>query len=188
MALRNAILATLLEGEASGYDLAKGFDGSVANFWAATPQQLYRELERMAADGLVAARLVEQTGRPNKRMFSLTDAGRDELGAYTTHPPRPIVIRDELLVAVQSMESGDVASVQRWVAARQESARSRLTRYLRLRDRLLDGRSEAEFVAGAERIGPYLTLARGISFEEENIRWCSFVLGAIASRLDRAVT
>ena len=40
-------MAALLEGEASGYDLAKGFDASVANFWAATPQQLYRELDRM---------------------------------------------------------------------------------------------------------------------------------------------
>ena len=47
MALRHAVLAALLEGEASGYQLAKRFDVSVANFWSATPQQLYRELERM---------------------------------------------------------------------------------------------------------------------------------------------
>ena len=45
MALRHAVLAALLEGEASGYQLAKRFDVSVANFWSATPQQLYRELD-----------------------------------------------------------------------------------------------------------------------------------------------
>ncbi|BEK89325.1 hypothetical protein NSERKGN1266_52760 [Nocardia seriolae] len=66
MALRNAVLATLLEGEASGYDLAKGFDASVANFWLATPQQLYKELERMASEGLIETRVVEQERRPNK--------------------------------------------------------------------------------------------------------------------------
>ena len=44
MALRNAVMAALLDGEASGYDLAKGFEASVANFWMATPQQVYREL------------------------------------------------------------------------------------------------------------------------------------------------
>ena len=47
-------MAALLEGEASGYDLAKVFDASVANFWPATPQQLYRELVtavRVAARG-----------------------------------------------------------------------------------------------------------------------------------------
>lgn len=37
MSLKHAVLAALLEGEASGYDLAKIFDVSVANFWAATP-------------------------------------------------------------------------------------------------------------------------------------------------------
>ena len=42
MSLRDAVLVALLEGESSGYDLAKGFDASVANFWMATPQQLYR--------------------------------------------------------------------------------------------------------------------------------------------------
>ena len=48
MSLRDAVLAALLEGESSGYDLAKAFDASVANFWMATPQQLYRELDRLA--------------------------------------------------------------------------------------------------------------------------------------------
>lgn len=182
MALRHAILATLLEGEASGYDLAKGFDGSVASFWAATPQQLYRELDRMQSDGLVAARLVEQTGRPNKRMFSLTDQGRSELADYTTRTPRPVVIRDELLVAVQSMDVGDLASVAQSVSARAEMAQARLAGYQRLRERMLRGRSEAEYVAAADRVGPYLTLTRGISFEEENLRWCSFALTVISAR------
>jgi DNA-binding PadR family transcriptional regulator len=182
MALRDAILATLLEGEASGYDLAKGFDASVANFWTATPQQLYRELEKMEADGLVSARLVEQTRRPNKRMFTLADAGRAELSENTTRRPKPIAIRDELLVQVQSMESGDMQAVRRAVQDKQEAAEAKLKRYERLRERLLGGRSEAEYVAVADRVGPYLTLARGIAFEEENIRWCSLVLTVIAQR------
>ena len=62
MALRDAVLAALLEGEASGYDLAKRFDRSVANFWTATPQQLYRELDAMATDGLIEARVVPPKG------------------------------------------------------------------------------------------------------------------------------
>ena len=64
MSLRDAVLAALLEGESSGYDLAKGFDASVANFWMATPQQLYRELERLAEQGLIEARIVDQERRP----------------------------------------------------------------------------------------------------------------------------
>ena len=75
MALGHAVLAALLQGEASGYDLAKSFNASVANFWVATPQQLYRELDRLEAAGLIEGRVVEQQRRPNKRLFSLTPVG-----------------------------------------------------------------------------------------------------------------
>ena len=49
MALRHAVLAVLLDEELSGYQLAKAFDVSVANFWHALPQQLYVELAKLAA-------------------------------------------------------------------------------------------------------------------------------------------
>jgi DNA-binding PadR family transcriptional regulator len=176
MALRDAILAALLEGESSGYDLAKDFDASVANFWSATPQQLYRELEKMADEGLVAARIVPQERRPNKRMFALTEAGRAALYEYTARSPKPTAVRDELLVQVQAVEAGDADAVRAAVRDRQQLAETKLKRYERLRERLLAGRTEAEFLAAAERVGPYLTLARGISFEQENVRWCAFAL------------
>ncbi|MFF1453757.1 PadR family transcriptional regulator [Streptomyces sp. NPDC058274] len=182
MALRNAVLAALLEGEASGYDLAKGFDASVANFWMATPQQLYRELDRMASDGLIEARLVRQERRPDKRMFSLTAAGRRALHAFTAESPRPTAIRDELLVKVQAVDDGDSDAVRAAIAERLEWARAKLARYDRLRTRILDGRTEEEFLAGAERVGPYLTLMRGRSFERENIRWAERALRVLEQR------
>ncbi|MEV5845691.1 PadR family transcriptional regulator [Streptomyces sp. NPDC051985] len=185
MALRNAVMAALLEGEASGYDLAKGFDATVANFWTATPQQLYRELERMEAEGLVSARVVEQERRPNKRLFSLTEAGREAVRAYTAEPPaRPSVVRDELLVKVQCADAGDLAAVRTAVAARIEWAAAKLARYERIRQRLLAGRSEEAYFAEAERIGPYLTLLRGMSFERENLQWGELALRRIEQRMD----
>src|SRR5436305_12756379 len=112
MALRDAVLAALLEGEASGYELSKRFDVSVANFWSATPQQLYRELDRLLDDGLVEARVVHQERRPNKRLFKLTPAGYDALETFTRQPARPMAIRDELLVKLQAIDAGDAASVE----------------------------------------------------------------------------
>ncbi|MEY9872083.1 DNA-binding PadR family transcriptional regulator [Streptacidiphilus sp. MAP12-33] len=182
MALRNAIMSTLLEGEASGYDLAKSFDASVANFWAATPQQLYRELDRMEADGLIRARVVEQERRPNKRLFSLTEAGRAALRAFTAVPPRPSAIRDELLVQVQAVESGDATAVRAALRERLTGAQAKIARYERLRARLLDGRFEEEYLTTADRVGPYLTLMRGLSFERENERWCERALAVLERR------
>jgi DNA-binding PadR family transcriptional regulator len=183
MALRNAILATLLEGEASGYDLAKGFDASMANFWMTTPQQLYRELDRMAAEGLIETRVVQQERRPNKRLHSMTPAGRAALHAYAVESPKPTAIRDELMVKVQAMDAASEPAVRAHIAEQLSWATAKLARYERLRSRLLNGCSEPAYLAEAERIGPYLSLLRGISFEQENMRWAEFALSVIDRRI-----
>ena len=186
MALRDAVLAALLDGEASGYDLAKGFDASVANFWMATPQQLYRELDRMSAEGLIEARLVEQDRRPNKRLYSLTDAGRKALLEFTEVPPKPGAIREDLLVQIQAVDSGNIEAVRTALAERLQWATAKLARYRRGQEHLLAGRTEDAYLAEADRIGPYLTLLRGIRFEEENIDWASRALAVIEQRLAAA--
>jgi DNA-binding PadR family transcriptional regulator len=182
MSLRHAVLAALLEGEASGYELAKRFDVSVADFWSATPQQLYRDLERLEADGLVEARVVEQRRRPNKRVFTLTAAGRDELRSFTREPARPAAIRDEFLVKLTAVDDGDPAAMIATVRTRLERSRDRLGRYDRLRDKLLAGRSEDEFLRESPRIGPYLTLMAGRLYEQQNIAWSTTVLEALTRR------
>lgn len=185
MALRNALLATLLEGEASGYDLSKSFDASVANFWMATPQQLYKELEAMQAEGLVAARIVEQDRRPNKRVYRLTEAGLAALREFTAQPAKVTAIRDELLVKVQAVDTGDAEAVLAAIAQRLELSRAKLARYDRMRARLLAGRTEEEYFEEVERVGPYLTLMRGRAFEKENIRWAQRALEVLEKRSAR---
>lgn len=184
MSLKYAVLAALLEGEASGYELSKVFDVSLANFWPATPQQLYRELERLALDGLIEARVVQQERRPNKRLFTLTDTGRGELNAFAAEPTRrPTALRDELLIKIQAMDGTDPEVTRALVEERMSWARGKLARYERVRDRLLDGRTEEEYLRDSDRIGPYLTLMGGIAFESENVRWCERVLTILGQRV-----
>ncbi len=182
MALSHALLAALLEGEASGYQLSKRFDVSVANFWSATPQQLYRELERLEQGGLVKARLVEQRRRPNKRVFTLTALGRRELAEFTAQPPRPTALRDDLAVKLQAVDVGDADAVREALATRLRYARAKLELYERLHEDLLASRSEDEFLRDAPRIGPYLNLMGGRAYEQLNIRWCETVLEILEAR------
>lgn len=176
------MLAALLEGEASGYELAKRFDVSVANFWSATPQQLYRELERLETAGLISAHVVEQQRRPNKRVFNLTEAGRDELHAFTTQPARPMALRDDLVVKLQAIDVGDAEAVMKALAERLERARAKLELYDHLHAQLLGDRNEDEYVRESERIGPYLTLMGGRMLEQQNMRWIRAVLAVLEER------
>src|SRR5260221_14001396 len=98
MALSHAVLAALLDGEYSGYQLAKIFDVGVSNFWNAAPQQLYAELGRLEEAGLIRGRQVMQHRRPNKRVFTGTDAGSGELMHFAAAATQPLCIRDHLTV------------------------------------------------------------------------------------------
>jgi hypothetical protein len=92
------------------------------------------------------------------------------------------VVRDELMIKVQAADAGDAAAVRDFIVERRQWAEAKVQRYERLRNRLLDGRSEAEYLATAQRVGPYLTLMRGISFEEENVRWGERALAILEQR------
>ena len=184
MSLRHAVLAALIEGGASGYELAKRFNIAVADYWSATPQQLYRDHDRLEADGLVEARVVEQTRRPNKRVFTLTAAGRDELRAYVREPARPPAIRDEFLVKLQALDPGDPTAILPAVRARLARSEEKLAHYDRLRDKALGGRTEEEFLRDSGRPGPYLTLMAGRLYEEMYIAWATKVLAVLTHRAD----
>lgn len=86
MHLRHAILGLLDITPQSGYDLGRAFAGSVAHFWHADQSQIYRTIDRLETDGAVATELIVQTGRPDRRVHALTDAGRAELHAWLRSP------------------------------------------------------------------------------------------------------
>ncbi len=184
MSLGHAVLAALLSGEASGYDLAKSFQASVANFWVATPQQLYREVDRLEAAALISGRLVEQRGRPNKQVFTLTSAGRAHLVDFLGTPSRPTSIKDDLLVKVQALDLAP-ESVEHDLRAHLARSEAKLEQYAALRRWLLRDQDEQDYLLTAEEIGPYLTLLRGWSFEQENIAWVTRCLAVLQARADQ---
>lgn len=185
MALRHAVLASLLDGEVSGYDLAKRMDISVGNFWHVLPTQLYGELRRLEEDGLIAGREVPQQRRPNKRVFSITDAGHGELERFTRDSPRPTSIKDELLVQIQAADAGDMEAVAEAIEERCKMAEIRLAVLEGLVREYLRDRDEETYLRTARRIGPYINLRRGRDFERDNIEWYRWAAEALRARARR---
>lgn len=178
MALRHAVLAALLDGEYSGYQLAKAFDIGVANFWHALPQQLYLELTRLERDGLVSGREVVQESRPNKRLFTVTDAGMAELERFAASAAKPSFIRDDLMVKVQAVDHTGAAPVLAQLRERAEVATAKIEIFDQLLLRLRDD----------DRIGPYLTCLRGRDFERQHRDWCLHAEQILRERSDSSQT
>lgn len=182
MALRHAVLAALLDGEYSGYQLAKAFDIGVANFWHALPQQLYAELAKLEKDGLVAGRQVVQETRPNKRLFRVTGAGLDELERFAAAASKPSFIRDDLLVKVQAADHIDSAPVIGQLEERASASEARIELFGKLLGHMRGDMDEEEFLLRGERIGPYLTCMRGLAFERDTRDWCLRISAVLQER------
>jgi PadR family transcriptional regulator AphA len=100
MSLKHALLGFINYGPMTGYELKKFFDASVAHFWNSELSHIYPALKAMEADGLVAMSIDVQQDRPNRKVYSITDVGREELRRWLATPVQPEQVREPLLVKV----------------------------------------------------------------------------------------
>jgi PadR family transcriptional regulator, regulatory protein AphA len=98
MSLRGAILGFLSLEPTSGYTLKQRFDGSVRSFWSATQSQIYRELHALEGEGLVEVKAVPGAGKPDRKVYSLTEQGRAALETWLQEPLEPLLLRHPLLL------------------------------------------------------------------------------------------
>lgn len=99
MPLHHALLSLLADGESYGYELKGAFERSVGPQWGALNiGQVYQVLERLKRDGLVEiVRADPQPRRPDRLIYTITDAGRAELAGWLDAPAAPAQgYRDEL--------------------------------------------------------------------------------------------
>lgn len=182
--LPHAILVSLGEQSGSGYELARRFDRSIGFFWAATHQQIYRTLRTMEGHGWVHATAVTQHGRPDKKVYTVSDTGRAELARWIEAPlvGRGGSVADnrtrDLAVKVRGAGYGDVRAVCRQVAALRRERADLLEHYRSLQQTQFP---DPAALTGAA-LHQYLVLRGGIRAEESAIGWLDEVTTALEDR------
>lgn len=78
----HAVLGLLSRGPTSGYELGSLAERTIAHFWPITRAHIYTELGRLEGAGLVTATEVTQRGRPDKHVYTITEAGERALDAW----------------------------------------------------------------------------------------------------------
>jgi DNA-binding PadR family transcriptional regulator len=86
MSLSYAILGFLQYQPLSGYDLKKIFDRSVRHFWSADQSQIYRTLAHLTQQGWVEVEVIEQSDRPDRKLYHITPAGQAALRSWLEGP------------------------------------------------------------------------------------------------------
>jgi DNA-binding PadR family transcriptional regulator len=119
MALHHALLSLLADGESYGYELKSAFERRAGPQWGELNiGHLYQVLDRLKRDGLVeVVRAEPQPRRPDRLIYAITPAGREELARWLGAPSPPAAgYRDDLylkLVAGAAAGEAELLAVVR---------------------------------------------------------------------------
>ena len=192
MAIQHAVLALLSEGPGYGYELKAAFDKSVGpHRGALNIGHLYQVLDRLSRDGLATSHQVAQDTRPDRTVYEITDAGREELSRWLAEPsPRTGGYRDDFFLKIMAAaHTGDPQVLRSLITVQ----RSYLLRELR---NLEDSKRHAEPVVSLLLAAAIRHISADLAFlddvEEQLLSGGAALLATLAGarhqdRRDRAV-
>ena len=129
MNVRTICLAILNVREATGYEIKKlSTESHYAHFVDASFGSIYPALTKLETEGLVTQREERQAGKPPRKVYSITDAGRDELLDQLGQPPREDVFKSEFLLIAMCAHLLDRATVRRAIDANLQQTRAMLAK------------------------------------------------------------
>ncbi|MEA5578103.1 PadR family transcriptional regulator [Anabaena sp. UHCC 0451] len=172
MSLSHAILTCLIEAPHSGYDLSKVFSESVSYFWHASQQQIYRELGKLETQGFIVSEIIPREGRLDKKIYSITEQGKEYLIEWMKKPSEPDVIREDILVKIFS---GSLVPVKVLIADVERRHRKHLDKLSQYRKIEQEHFEKTTKLTQPEKL-KYLVLKAGIRCELEWIDWCNEAL------------
>ncbi len=89
MSLKYAILGLLSFKPQSGYELKAHFNKTIRYIWNADQAQIYRTLSEITKQELAESQTIQQDGKPNKKVYELTDTGKAALQDWISRTLKP---------------------------------------------------------------------------------------------------
>ncbi len=174
--LKHGILGLIRYGDKTGYEIMTVFRDSLNHFWTAQTSQIYRELQTMEKAGWITQTHVPQTGKPDKNVYSITSAGREELLRWLREDNLPASIRNPFLLKTFFM--GELP------------AEENLAFFKAMRDASVFPDDGAQASADAEMYQKAVedpekalywkfTIAFGRMYEQMQRAWCEYCIGEL---------
>jgi DNA-binding PadR family transcriptional regulator len=173
-AITPVILGLLAMRPLAGYDIKAIVDRSTRFFWAASYGQIYPELRRLEAEGLVQGEDAPNGGR-QRRVYSLTPAGREALVEWLLGPTVTIELRDESLLRLFFADS-----------LPKEHALMLLDARRRGHEQYLEALRAIDARPGQDTPFVDLVLRWGIAYNEWGAQWCQQQLDRLRSETKAA--
>lgn len=170
--LKYALLGFLNYFPMTGYELESYMSATTAYFWHAKLSQIYTTLKKLEEEGLLRSQVEPQEERPDRRVYSVTEAGRKELLGWLQEP----------LTELEPKKDALLLKVFFAAQAGKETVLTQLRLQLRLHERQLQYYREQTPALIERTVGEFPQLAddgllweasrrHGELYEEMYVRW-----------------
>ena len=163
----NALLGLLSIAPMSGYDIRQTISQSIGYFWSESYGQIYPGLKRLADERLVVKKTERRKGSPDRNVYSLTQAGREQLRKWLKLPATREIPRNEMLLKLFFGAHAPIQISREHVQAYLELQEEELKTFAGLRKKLRrEAASDPQF--------PFwmMTLSMGRYHREAMVQWC----------------
>ncbi len=158
----------------SGYELKKNIERSTHQFWRENFPQIYPMLKQLEAEGLTTSHTEQQDGRPERRIYALTERGWEALRQWLALPPVPQVERNELLLKLffgsQTDPKVSITHVQQF----REEVLQQIAAYeqqeLALKEEFPDSQHLSSWL---------ITMSYGLHIKRAQVAWCDETLARL---------
>ena len=162
-----AILGLLSIRPSSGYDLKQTCDRVLRHFWTEGYGSIYPILKRLEVGGYARSWVEAQEGRPDRRVYEITEAGREVLNLWLSEPIEPPRIRNEMLLKLFLGPQGALSDLEANVRLYREQHEQKLAEYRALEEEVRTVHADSQF-------NRYwlLSLDYGIRMCQAYVDWC----------------
>lgn len=174
-----ALLGLLAQEPLSGYDLSKHLSRPLGFFWPARHSQIYPELAELEAAGLVTHLVVEQSDRPDKKVYAITEPGLEAMRAWVTSPLEVPTVRDELVLRAYSLWLADPDKARATFSEHAARHAEQLAHYEEWEGWIREHAPEALWDVRTPGFAKYATLRRGIAYERDCLEWCNWIVACL---------
>ncbi|WP_127145726.1 PadR family transcriptional regulator [Pelagibacterium montanilacus] len=144
MNVRTLCLSILHEREASGYEIRKMCtEGECSYFVEASFGSIYPALARLEEEGLVESRVAHQAGKPSKKIYAITEAGREAFIEALSEPLGEDVFRSPFLLFARFAHLLPSELVRRRVDERRDQLRSEIGELTEMRETVAGDRKNS---------------------------------------------
>ncbi len=184
MPLKHAILGLLNYQEMTGYDIDRWLQKPVSFFWHAQTSQVYKELNVLLKNNWVAHHVVLQEGKPNKKVFSITEEGQIELNRWLGDANLSEIIKykNPLLIKIFFSGNIDLGATIRL-----------LEKYIAECNEIIAGMNEdTKNIPGYEEAFGLvdesfywgMTMTYGFMYYQNEIKWANWCIDKLKNRID----